>query len=48
MKAKIDQFKQEKLGGRKKGFVETVQVESTGAEESSINPEHPDVMDTSA
>lgn len=48
MKARIDQFKEEKLGGRKKAFVETVQVESTGVEESSINPEHPDVMDTSA
>lgn len=51
MKARIEQFKEEKLGGKKKTFVETMQVQSTaggGAGESSVNPEHPDVMDTSA
>lgn len=48
MKARIEQFKEEKLGGKKKTFVETMQVESTGGEESSVNPDHPDIMDTSA
>lgn len=48
MKARIEQFKDEKLGAKKKTFVETMQVQSTGGQESSINPEHPDVMDTSA
>lgn len=36
IKAAIDQFKDEKLGGKKKEFVETVQVESKGEEGQAL------------
>lgn len=48
MKARIEAFKDEKLGGKKKTFVETMQIQSTtGGDSATINPDHPDVMDTS-
>lgn len=37
MKDRIEQFKEEKLGGRKRAFVETVQVESRGTDVDAMD-----------